>query len=153
MSTDSQGPPLSIFGNKFHSRFLGTGQKVPGVGNKGASTAEHASHCPPSVGMPPIPGKLAGPGVRSTGAHGISSPDHTVAGGRFGDFLSRWTQNLNPSHPSRLPAPSTSELPLTSTPGCFFLAAPRACLQAAFHLVPSEQAARSQQLLLAKHCL
>lgn len=31
MSTDSQGPPLSIFGNKFHSHFLGTGQKVPEV--------------------------------------------------------------------------------------------------------------------------
>lgn len=35
MPTDSQGPPLSIFGNKFHSRFLGTGQKVPGLGIKG----------------------------------------------------------------------------------------------------------------------
>lgn len=31
------GPPESIFGNKFHSHFLGTGQKVPGSGGDSVS--------------------------------------------------------------------------------------------------------------------
>lgn len=71
MSTDSQGPPLSIFGNKFHSHFLGTGQKVPE--KKGASTAEHASSYPPTFGKPLASARLAGPGVRCTQVYDVNS--------------------------------------------------------------------------------
>lgn len=78
MSTDIQGPPLSIFGNKFHSHFfLGTGQKVPE--KKGASTAEHASSCPPTCGEVPTPDRLAGPGIPCTQVYGGNSLEQTVA--------------------------------------------------------------------------
>lgn len=145
MSTDSQGPPLSIFGNEFHSRFPGPGQMVP-PGNQGASTAEHASHCPPNVGMPPYSWQAGRTRCKEhRGTWCERSRAHSGCNGRFGDFLSRWTHRTSILHiPPGFLLPAPVKPPLTSTPGCFFLAAPRACLQAAFHLVASEQAVRSQ---------
>lgn len=45
-------PPGSIFGNKFHSHFLGTGRKVPGSGGAGV-IEETPSLLPPHSGKPP----------------------------------------------------------------------------------------------------
>ncbi|XP_016058532.1 PREDICTED: uncharacterized protein LOC107529582 [Miniopterus natalensis] len=55
------GPPASIFGNKFHSRFLGTGQKVPGSGGDRV-IKDPLSLLPRRSGDPPRPWQVGNEG-------------------------------------------------------------------------------------------
>lgn len=51
-------PPGAIFGNKFHSHFLGTGQKVPGSGGDSVIKETPSLPAPSPWGKPPHPDSL-----------------------------------------------------------------------------------------------